>query len=138
MEDSSPIKIFRIFFGDEIFQIMWDETNLYTVQQKNKEQNNEEEKKALYLHRVYFFQVYMKGKPHDYGIKIFHLCETRSAIYATLEYMLSWITALYSVLSADPDRGILCIWINGFLSPNSSIIYVHIRQWPWPQLWPTE
>jgi hypothetical protein len=43
-------RIFRIFFGDEIFQIMWDETKLYTTQQiDNKEQNNEEgEKRSVF------------------------------------------------------------------------------------------
>jgi hypothetical protein len=59
----------------------------------------------------------------------FFTCVKRKVpIYATLEYMLAhialaWITAVYSVLSVDPDRGILFIWINGFLAPNSSIIY---------------
>ena len=35
-----------------------------------------------------FFHVYIKGKPHKYGIKMFELCEAKLATSTTCKYIL--------------------------------------------------
>ena len=38
-----------------------------------------------------FFHVYIKGKPHKYGIKMFELCEAKVATSTTWKYILAHI-----------------------------------------------
>jgi hypothetical protein len=70
--------------------------------------------------------------------RFFRCVKQNMAMYTTLKYMLAHIlltriTTLHLMLSTGSasksrTRGIICIWVNGFLAQNSSTIWRHTRQ----------
>ena len=54
--------------------------NIYT-----SEENLTIDEGICAFHGRVFFRVYMKGKPHKYGIKIYELCEAKSGFVSNME-----------------------------------------------------
>ena len=85
-----------------------------------------------------FFRVYIKGKPHKYGIKMFELCEQKVATSTAWKYILGHIpptqnTTRRSVFLTDcvikwKERTTVCTWTDGSLVQRSLTIYGVARQ----------
>ncbi|UYV82718.1 hypothetical protein LAZ67_22000664, partial [Cordylochernes scorpioides] len=87
---SSPFDAFSLFFTENIFKSIKEETNRYARSIIDRESKKGPLKphgmlaKRKAVGRV-GFRVYIKGKPHKYGIKIFQICEAVSGYAYNLD-----------------------------------------------------